>query len=137
MMKKDQSKELGKIAAEYALDMAQRLADAGQAVALKTHPLTGLFCHKTSADPELTKYGWNFDYQCCVHSVIGDVAMLQFFSILDGCPTTIEPRPLAELLNGDWRFYPTVEAWAHAGIEASDRYFKGHEATRRPKLATA
>lgn len=125
-MSKAPPKPLGTVAAEYALDMARRIAANGgeSSSTAERHPLTGLFCLKSSTDPEMTKYGWNWQYQCRVHSVIGGTAMLQYYSAMDGCPTSIEPIPLADLLSGEWRFYDDRETWLGTAEEASTRYWR-------------
>lgn len=72
------------------------------------HPLVGKYCHQMHSSGV-----WRF--QARVVSVVGETGMLQFYSAFDGQPTTIQPRPLAELLDGTWVFYETAEAWRTAG----------------------
>jgi hypothetical protein len=94
-----------------------------------THPLVGLFCHKTSLNPEMTKYGWHWSFQGQVKSVIDDFAMVQYFDAAMGEPSNISPVPLADLLGGGWVFYPDAASWRSRGQEASERYWNGFRAS--------
>ncbi len=95
------------------------------------HPLTGLYCHKTSTDPELTRFGWNWSFQAHVYAVEGAFALLQYFSAFDGQPTTIEAVSKRDLLSGEWVFYRTIEEWRFAGDEAMARLNNGESRQSR------
>ena len=105
------------------------------------HPLVGLYAHRSSTDPEVTKYGWNHERQIRVHSVVGDIALAQYYSYLDGAPTSIEPIAVSELLSGAWRFYASHAEWKETADEASERYWNAQryeaDALRRRTMAIA
>jgi hypothetical protein len=117
------------------------VAPAAVAPALPQHPLAGRYCHKTSDDPEHTKWGWNWQYQCRVEDVVGDRAMLLYFDLM-GSPGNIKPTPVADLLDGSWIFYRSHADWLAAAEEASTRHWGRFHAEldakygkRRPVLA--
>ena len=110
-------------AADYALAVADVIAAAREREDAGLHPMVGLYCHKSSTDPEMTRFGWNWNYQACVHSVVGDHALLQFFDALMGDPSDIRPVPLSELLSGEWLFYDDADAWKFVGGQAMNHYW--------------
>lgn len=89
------------------------------------HPLVGMYAHKTSTDPETTRFGWNHANQVRIHAVSDGVAWVQYFSYFDGDPTDIKPLPLSEMIaeKGGWVFYATWEEWRRKGDEAQQRYW--------------
>lgn len=87
------------------------------------HPLVGLFCYELMADEELRRLGMRFNRQARIESVLGDAALLQFFSALDGYETDIEAVPVSQLTSGAWVFYRSESAWRSAGEEALRRYY--------------
>jgi len=90
-----------------------------------TNAIEGWYCHKSSDDPEHTRFGWNWEYQARVETVLAGVAMLQFFDAIMGRPSEIKAMPLPELLSGEWVFYRTSAEWRDAGAQACARYQRG------------
>lgn len=112
---------LGDLAADFALRMATVVADAAKG---DPSPLVGLFCHKTSTDPEHTRFGWHFSFQAHVYAVIGETALMQFYDAIMGDPSDIKPVPVSELLSGAWRFYPNAEIWRDVASETHKLYWQ-------------
>lgn len=97
------------------------------------HPLAGKYCHKTGTG-EVVRYGWNWNYQARIDSIVGDHALVQYFSALDGGPADIKPVALTELLGGTWIFYASRNEWIEAGSAAMERYWDGKHAERNSGL---
>lgn len=103
------------------------------------HPLVGKFCHK-SVTGELARFGWNWQFQARVDSVVGDVALVEFYSAIDGESTEIKPVPLSEMLDGSWIFARNEADWRERGNESMQRYWNGVHVERdqqrlnKPKL---